>query len=35
LFGEYCATNPNDRFVIAVQNVMERLHPNRIRKSPN
>jgi hypothetical protein len=35
MLSEYCTDNPNDRFAIAVHKVVERLYPNRIRKSPN
>lgn len=35
MLQEYCAANPNDRLAIAVHKVVERLYPNRTRKSPN
>ncbi|MBX3499507.1 MAG: hypothetical protein KF889_08690 [Alphaproteobacteria bacterium] len=35
MVGKYCADNPDTSLGIAVHKVIEHLHPNRIRKSPN
>ncbi len=35
LVAQYCAKNPDIALGIAIHKVIEYLHPNRIRKSPN
>ncbi|MGE0421764.1 MAG: HdeA/HdeB family chaperone [Reyranellaceae bacterium] len=35
MIAQYCSENPDIHIGIAIHRVLERLHPNRIRKSPN